>query len=169
MFRPAVWLIIFLLLMPAWGCGRKSSQLARPTKMAVVVVADEEGKRLAPEDTIILQQVVKWLERDIGRRLRDRGLEAALLPNMKSYTAASGPLLIITIDSFVPGIAANQPYRQASGLPSAIIASYKLQDEKGGVAAQWQDGAESIKGATYCARTLNIKAVDRIAAYFQER
>ena len=171
MYRPAVWLVVFLFIGLSCGCGRKDTAFLPPqaTGLALVTVADEERQRLSPEDGIVLLQVINWLDRDIGRRLRDRGFEIALLPDEKSYKSTMGPLLIIYIDSFEPGIAANLPHRKASELPSALIVNYRLLDERGTVIVQWQDGAESIKGGTYCARTLNRKAVEKIAAAFRER
>ena len=171
MYRPAVWLVLFLFVGLSCGCGKKDSTFlpSQPAGMAIVTVADEERQRLSPDDGVVLLQVMNWLDQDISRRLRDRGFNVALLRDMKSYTSTMGPLLIIHIDSFEPGLAANLPHRQASGVPSALIVKYKLLDERGALLDQWQDGAESIKGATYCARTLNRRAMEKIAAAFQER
>ena len=170
MYRPAVWLVIFLFVGLFCGCGKKEKAFLppQPAGMAIVTVADEERQRLSPDDGVVLQQVTNWLDRDISRRLRDRGFEIALLPDMKSYKSTMGPLLIVHIDSFEPGLAANLPQREASGLPSALIVNYRLLDERGALLDQWQDGAESIKGGTYCARTLNRRAIERIAAAFRE-
>jgi len=171
MYRPAVWLVVFLFIGLSCGCGRKDTAFLppRPAGLAIVTIADEERQRLSPDDGVILLQVTNWLDQDIGRRLRDQGFEIALLPDMKSYKSTMGPLLIIHIDSFEPGIAANLPNRKASELPSALIVEYRLLDERGALLDQWQDGAESIKGGTYCARTLNRKAIERISAAFRER
>ena len=171
MYRPAVWFVIFLFVGLSCGCGKKKDTTFLPPQtagMAIVTVADEERQRLSPDDGVVLLQVMNWLDRDISRRLRDRGFEIALLRDMKSYTSSMGSLLIIHIDSFEPGLAANLPHREASGLPSALIVNYRLLDERGALLDQWQDGAESIKGGTYCARTLNRRAMEKIAAAFQE-
>lgn len=170
MYRPALWLLIILSLMLQGGCGRKEKVYLppRPAGLAIVTVADEEKKRLPPEDGEILLRVMDWLDRDLSRRLRDRGYEIALLREMKSYASTMGPLLVINILSFEPGMAANRPDREASGVPSALVVKYRLLDVKGGLLDQWQDGAESIKGATYCARILNLRALEHIAAAFRE-
>lgn len=171
MYRPAAWFLIFLLLVPAWGCERKemASLPPGPAGMAVVTLADEERKRLSPADGEVLFQVMNWLDHDMRRRLGDRGYEVALLRDMNSYAAPMGPLLVMDIQSFEPGLAANSPYREARGVPSALVIKYRLLDQRGGLLDQWQDGAESIKGGTYCARTLNRRAVEKVAAAFRER
>lgn len=171
MYRPAVWLVVVLSIGLFCGCGRKDSASLPPrtARLALVTVADEARQSLSPEAGEALLQVAHWLDRDIGRRLRDRGFDVVLLPEAKSHKGNMGPLLISRIKSFEPGIAANLPQGKASQLPSALIIDYRLQDEHGALLDQWQDGAESIKGGTYCARTLNRKAAERIAAVFRER
>ncbi len=171
MYRSAVCLVILLFLGLVFGCGkRESASLPTPPKgMALVTVAEEELKRLPPEDRELLLQVMNWLDHDLRRRLRDRGFEATLLRDMKNYAGTMGPLLVMNIQSFEPGMAANSQHREARGVPSALVVRYRLEDERRGLLDQWQDGAESIKGGTYCARILNRRTVEKVSAAFRER
>jgi hypothetical protein len=46
---------------------------------------------------------------------------------------------------------------------------YKLLDARGPLLTEWQDGVHSLKGGTYCARTLNRRAVAKISEFFKSR
>jgi hypothetical protein len=171
MKRPAVWFALFLLTGILGGCGWKDANEAppRPAGIAIMTIDDQQQMEMESNEGEVLQQVMNWLDRDIVRRLRDTGLEISVLKDIKRYSSTMGPLFIINVESFNPGIAARLPRGKTGGGPSSLALSYKLLDERGALLDEWLDGAESIKGGTYCARTLNIRAMERISTTFDLR
>lgn len=171
MKRPAVWFLLLLLAGIMSGCGGKdtASVPPRPAGIAVMTIDDQQQMEMEPNEGEVLAQVMNWLDRDIIRRLRDKGLEISVLKDIKRYSSTMGPLFIINVESFNPGIAAGLPRGTGAGDTSSLELSYKLLDERGALLAEWQDGAESIKGGTYCARSLNRRAMEKIESTFNLR
>jgi len=75
-------------------------------------------------------------------------------------------ILDINVVFFNPGVTASLPQGRLGNPVSSIDMGYKLLDERGALLAEWQDRAHSIKGGTYCARTLNRRAVVKINGFF---
>lgn len=141
----------------------------RPNAVAVLTVADKERQQLPPDDRIELTRVMNWLDRDLIDHMRSNGIETVLIDDMKNYSSAMGPLFIINVEFFNPGTTPSLP-RGRMGIPvSALDLSYKLLDERGALLTEWQDGEHSLKGGTYCARTLNRRAVDKITKTLASR
>lgn len=171
MKQPIAWFVLFLLAGIMSGCGWKDATKAqpRPAGIAIMSIDDQQQMEMEPDEGEVLQNVMNWLDRDIVRRLRDQGLEISVLKDIKRYSSTMGPLFIINVESFNPGSAAGLPRGKSGGGPSSLGLSYKLLDERGALLDEWLDSAESIKGGTYCARTLNIRAMERIATTFNLR
>ena len=170
MKRVTMLLFLFLALAGTSGCGRQELTLVpRPASIAVLTLDEKQHQNLTLDDRESLQRVMNWLDRDIIRRLRDKGLETSLLKDMKSYASNMGPLFIIHVESFTPGFGDRLARGSACGGASSLELSYKLLDERGALLTEWLDGADSVKGGTYCARALNRRAVERITAAFNMR
>lgn len=171
MKQPAVWLILLLAFVTINGCTAKDTALlpAKPTGIAIMTIDDQQQQEMEPDEGEILDQVMIWLDQDIIRRLRDKGLEITQLKDIKRYSSSMGPLVLVNVEAFNAGIVPKTQRKAAGGSASSLELSYKLLDERGVVLAEWQDGAESIKGGTYCARDLNLRAVEKIAATFDLR
>ncbi|MDK9708518.1 MAG: hypothetical protein OEL83_15860 [Desulforhopalus sp.] len=176
MKRFVILLSFFIFFSTAGGCANKHEAPieavqapAQPNAVAVLTVADKERQQLPPDDRIELTRVMNWLDRDLIDHMRSNGIETVLLDDIKNYTSAMGPLFIINVEFFNPGTTPSLP-RGRMGIPvSALDLSYKLLDERGALLTEWQDGEHSLKGGTYCARTLNRRAVDKITKTLASR
>ncbi len=160
---------IFILI--SVGCGKKETATAPPREysIAVLTIAEKEKEQLSPDDQKELHRVMTWLDRDVVDLLRDNGFQTVLLDDMKSYSSGMGPLFIINVEFFNPGVTAGLPQGRMGNPVSSLDLGYKLLDERGALLTEWQDGAHSIKGGTYCARTLNHRAIVKINGFFQSR
>ncbi|MBU1567278.1 MAG: hypothetical protein KJ630_16850 [Proteobacteria bacterium] len=160
---------IFILIIV--GCGKKETITApfSEDSIAVFTTADKERDQLSTDDQKELHRVFTWLNRDVVDLLRENGFKTVLLEDMKSYSSSMGPLFIINVEFFNPGVTASLPQGRMGNPVSSLDLSYKLLDERGALLTEWHDGAHSIKGGTYCARTLNRRAVEKITEFFQSR
>ena len=166
MKRTAITFLILLLFGITSGCGGKNtaSVVPRPGAMAVMTIDDEQQMEMEPDEGEILDGVVSWLDQDIIHRLRDEGLKISVLRDLRKYSSSMGPLVIISVEAFNPGVADKQPRGAAGKGVASLALGYKLFDERGALLTEWQDGAESSKGANYCARDLNLRAMEKITA-----
>lgn len=160
---------IFIIILV--GCGKKETSIATSHEysIAVLTIADKEREQLSPDDQKELHRVMTWLDRDIVDLLRDNSFQTVLLDDMKSYSSRMGPLFIINVEFFNPGVTASLPQGRMGNPVSSLDLGYKLLDERGALLTEWQDGAHSIKGGTYCARTLNRRALAKINGFFESR
>jgi hypothetical protein len=168
MKRFAIVLSFLMFFLITGGCvkqeaARESVEAPSHTSaVAVLTVADKERQQLPPDGRDELNRVMNWLDRDLIDHMRSNGIETILLDDMKNYSSAMGPLFIINVEFFNPGTSPSLPRGRMGIQISALDLSYKLLDERGALLTEWQDGEHSIKGGTYCARTLNRRAVDKI-------
>ncbi|MFH0781641.1 MAG: hypothetical protein V2B20_06755 [Pseudomonadota bacterium] len=171
MKRIAIFLIFAFFISIIASCGNKEIETAPSHfgSLAVFTIADKERKQLSPDDQRELHRVMTWLNRDIVDLLRDNSFEVVLLNDMKNYSSSMGPLFIINFEFFDPGATASLPQGRMGSPISSIDLKYKILDERGALLAEWQDGEHSIKGGTYCARTLNRRAITKIVDYFAPR
>lgn len=160
---------IFILI--SVGCGKKETSTAtsREDSIAVLTIADKEREQLSPDDQKELHRVMTWLDRDVVDLLRDNGFQTVMVDDMKSYSSSMGPLFIINVVFFNPGVTASLPQGRMGNPVSSLDLGYKLLDERGALLTEWQDGAHSIKGGTYCARTLNRRALVKINGFFESQ
>ena len=162
--------IVLLCLLPVFilltnGCGSKATntQPAFVNKTAVFVAIDDISN-LGRAEQKELQRVIHWMDRDILKRLEKNGFETSLLLDMKNYTSMLGNLLIINVMYFNPGKIANSSKDTIGTGSSTLELNYKLLDARGALLTEWQDGADSIRGGTYCARTLNRRCLEKITS-----
>jgi hypothetical protein len=171
MKRIATLFLLSFLITITSSCAHKETAigLAPTANIAVFTSADKERKEFSAEDQKELQRVMTWLNRDIQDLFRDNGFTTVLLINLKDYSSHMGPLFIVNVEFFNPGVTASLPGGRLGNPVSSLDLSYKLLDERGALLTDWQDGEHSIKGGTYCARTLNRRAAAKIAEFFQSR
>lgn len=171
MKRIAIWFLVSLLVSITASCGKKEieTSLSHLSSLAMLTIADKEKEQLSPDDQKELHRVMTWLNRDLVDLMRDNSFDIVLLDDMKDYASSMGPMLIINFEFFNPGATASLPKGRMGSPISTLDLSYKILDERGALLTEWQDGEHSIKGGTYCARTLNRRAVKRIADFFAAR
>lgn len=167
-------ILLFLLIVTnliTGGCGSREADFSpsRTDALAVVIYSDKERDQLSTRDQRELQRVIDWMDRDIIDSLRRFGFEMAPLTDIKNYSSGMGPLFIINVEFFNPGVTSDLPKGRMGSRVSSLDLSYRLLDERGYLLAEWQDGAHSIKGGTYCARTLNRRATQKILELFPSR
>lgn len=160
--------VLSLFLLLTMGCGKKETAAIphRSDSIAIFTIADKERQSLSPDDQKELQRVMAWLDRDVVDLLRNKGFNTVLLADMKQYSSNMGPLFIINVEFYNPGITASLPQGRMGNPVSSLDLAYKLLDERGALLTEWQDGAHSIKGGTYCARTLNRRATEKLSDFF---
>ena len=153
------------------GCGRPQAVIepVRSETIAVLTSAKKESRQLSHQDQKELRRVMSWLDRDIVELLRQNNFETVLLQDMQEYTSGMGPLFIINVEYFNPGVTTSLPRGRSGNPVSSLDLNYKLLDQRGALLTEWQDGVHSIKGGTYCARTLNRRAVAKISEFFESR
>lgn len=166
-------LLFCLLLLFAISTGCAKTEAPSPAipgeNLAVLVVADRERQQLSPGSHKDLQRVLNWMDRDMVDLLRHKGFETVLLDNIKNYSSDMGLLFIINVEFFNPGATASLPKGRMGNPVSALDLGYRLLDERGALLAEWQDGENSRKGGTYCARTLNRRAADKLVETIESR
>ena len=173
MKRIPLFFFFSILIAITGGCGKKETAVTPPPSrmetIAVLTVADKEREQLSAEDQRELQRIMAWLDRDLVDVLRDSGLEPILLHDMKNYLNTMGPLFIVNVEYFNPGVTPSLPRGRRDNPVASLDLNYKLLDNRGALLTEWKDGDHSLKGGTYCARTLNRRAVPKINGYFEPR
>lgn len=130
------------------------------TKIAVLTQGKLSG--LTPDQKRELDVVMNWMDRDIIKQFKRVGYTAVLIKSKKEYKKSMGPLLIIDVDNFNPGSRAARAFVGYGAGAASLDLKYTLLKSNGGVQDKWKDGAGSSRGGTYCAQTLNRKAVKRV-------
>jgi len=167
-------LLVFLLTLSLGitvSCSRPQATIepVRSETIAVLTSAKKESRQLSHQDQKELRRVMSWLDRDIVELLRHNKFETVLLQDMKEYSSSMGPLFIVNVEYFNPGVTTSLPRGREGNPVSSLDINYKLLDQRGALLTEWQDGVHSIKGGTYCARTLNRRAVAKISEFFESR
>jgi hypothetical protein len=158
-------LIPLLLLALLLGSGCATSRQALPpveTAAIAILLYEREPQGLPRHERHELQRVLHWLDRDLVGQLRERGYATTPLKEMKEYEAEMGALLIISVDGFSAGRLVRRPRGLPTPGPATLDLSYRLLDPRGALLGQWRDGAHSHRGGTYCAQTLNQRAMARV-------
>lgn len=164
---PTVFLVSLLFLLGlTGGCGQKATQTAPAAAdgIAVLTLAEDIPEH-SDEKTRELTRVLQWLDRDLVKILGTSGFRPILIEDMQEYNIEMGKLLIVNFERFNPGRRGGRTFFGFGGGAASLDLQFKLLDERGALLAEWRDGAGSSKGATYCAETLNRRALKKIVAH----
>lgn len=152
-----------LLLVILAGCGGKETNLSlNKNRLIAVLTLDGNLPELKDKEEVELKRVIKWMDRDLVDRLREEEFTTSYIKEMKDYSSEMGDLFIVNVEFF------NAGRRTISPGPSSLELRFKLLDEKGALVAEWQDGADSRRGGTYCARLLNQRAVEKLDSLYPD-
>lgn len=159
----SLFLLIFFLLGCISGCGQKKAD-PNPSVIRDITVLTLDGdvSGLTADQARELGNTVSWMDRDIIKNLNKAGFRAVLIKSIHDHKAEMGKLLIAEVERFNAGNRAARTLVGFGAGAASLDLRYKLLDEKGGTLAEWRDGVGSSKGATYCAETLNKRAVDKV-------
>lgn len=160
-------LVLFVTL--AIGCnGARTTQKAGVAaatggagEMSVLSLRGDTSS-MAQDQIVELQRVGKWMDRDIIKQLSRAGYKSKLIKSRKAFKGP-GNLLIIKVAKFKPGNRAARAFVGFGAGGSSLDLHYQLLDSKGIVLSKWDDGVGSSKGGTYCAQTLNRRALVKLA------
>jgi hypothetical protein len=155
---------LLLCLFLVAGCGKKA---AEPVSSVIVPIAlltlDDQLTEKNGELEKELHMTVDWMDRDLLKIFRNAGYQPLLLKKMQDYRTDQGKLFIVSIERFNPGSRAARAFVGFGAGSASLDVSYKLLDERGALLAEWRDGVGSSKGPTYCAQTLNRRALARVS------
>jgi hypothetical protein len=161
-------LVLFVTL--AMGCNgaRTTSKTgavspAGPAGEMSVLSLRGDTSSMTQDQIVELQRVGKWMDRDIIKQLSRAGYKSKLITSRKAFKGP-GNLLIIKVAKFRPGNRAARAFVGFGAGGSSLDLHYQLFDSRGAVLSAWGDGVGSSRGGTYCAQTLNKKALAKLAA-----
>lgn len=162
-------LSLFLLVGLAGGCtqngtgkGADIKPRAEATNLAIVTLkGDLPGQ--TPDQARELDLVMQWMDRDIVKIFKQAGFQPVLIKDMQGYKPEMGKLLVVRVERFDAGSRAARAFVGFGAGAASLDLGYKLLDEKGAVVSEWRDGVGSSKGGTYCAQTLDKRALDKVA------
>jgi len=155
---------LLLCLSLAAGCGKKKADTAPVTAIPIALLTLDHGlgEQNADQERE-LRLTLDWMDRDLLKIFREQGFQPQLLKEMGEYRTDQGKLLIIDVERFNPGSRAARAFVGFGAGAASLDLGYKLLDERGALLAEWRDGAGSSKGPTYCAQTLNRRALAKVA------
>ncbi|MBI9088929.1 MAG: DUF4410 domain-containing protein [Desulfobacterium sp.] len=156
-------LLFFVIL--AVGCnGARTAPKANVTggtgEMSVLSLRGDTSS-MTQDQIVELQRVGKWMDRDIIKQLSRAGYKSKLIKSRKAFKGP-GNLLIIKVAKFKPGNKAARVFVGFGAGGSSLDLNYQLLDSKGKILTKWDDGVGSSKGGTYCAQTLNRRALVKL-------
>ncbi len=134
-----------------------------PTGEMSVLSLRGDTSSMTQDQIVELQRVGRWMDRDIIKQLNRAGYKSTLITSRKAFKGP-GNLLIIKVAKFRPGNRAARAFVGFGAGGSSLDLHYQLLDSHGAVLSSWDDGVGSSRGGTYCAQTLNKKALAKLSA-----
>ncbi len=110
-----------------------------------------------------LDMVMQWMDRDIVKIMTNAGFQPSLIKDMRNYRPEMGKLLVIDVERFNAGNRAARAFVGYGAGAASLDLGYKLLDENGALLSEWHDGVGSSRGGTYCAQTLNRRALEKVS------
>lgn len=169
MKRLVVILPFFLLVYLIGGCAKNeptgaTGVEARTEHRIAVLTLDGDLPDQTADQARELDIVMRWMDRDIVSILRKAGMQPVLIKDMQAYRPEMGKLLVINVERFNAGNRAARAFVGYGAGAASLDLAYKLLDENGVLLSEWRDGVGSSRGGTYCAQTLNRRALDKVSA-----
>lgn len=159
--------MMLLLLGLAGGCGNKQPKLdPTATKDIALLTLDGNIPDQTADQIRELRITLDWMDDDLVQNFQHAGFRVILIKEMSAYRSEMGKLLIVNVARFKAGSRAARAFVGFGAGAASLDLQYSLLDEKGAVLAEWQDSVGSSKGATYCAQTLNKKALAKVVDLF---
>jgi len=156
-------LSLLFLLGPAGGCGNKKVPLApAAVKDIAFLTMDGDLPEQTTEQLRELKITMEWMDDNLIKIFRKSAFQPQVIKEMSAYKPEMGKLLIIKVERFNAGSRAARAFVGFGAGSASLDLHYKLLDEKGALLSEWRDGVGSSKGATYCAETLNRRALEKV-------
>ncbi len=155
-------IVLGLIFVGGFACSRATAPtLPGGEKLKILVLFDRGN----PENPDVNQlenrnQVGEWMESDLIRILNNGGYEAKLIQKNEEYTPAPGKYLLkIAIAGY-----------SRSFVTSFLILGihYELFGEEGNPVLIFNDGVDSKRDWTICARKLNKNTVNKVTETLEE-
>ena len=163
MKRIAVILSLTLLLGLTGGCVKKRAEVnPQVTRTIAILTLDGKLPNQTADQDRELKTVIDWMDRDLLKIMKQAGFQPVLIKDRQEYQPEMGKLLVVDVDKFNAGNRAARAFVGFGAGAASLDLSYKLLDESGGPLSEWRDGVGSSLGGTYCAQTLNKRALDKV-------
>jgi hypothetical protein len=160
----SVLLPLLICLFLAAGCGKKTAEPAPSATIPLALLTlDDQLTEKNAELEKELRVTIDWMDRDLLKIFKDAGYQPVLLKKMQDYRTDQGKLLIIEVERFNPGSRAARAFVGFGAGSASLDVNYKLLDERSALLTEWRDGVGSSKGPTYCAQTLNRRALAKVS------
>ena len=163
MKRIAVILSLTLLLGLTGGCVKKRAEVnPQVTRTIAILTLDGKLPNQTADQDRELKTVIDWMDRDLLKIMKQAGFQPVLIKDRQEYQPEMGKLLVVDVDKFNAGNRAARAFVGFGAGAASLDLRYKLLDESGGPLSEWRDGVGSSLGGTYCAQTLNKRALDKV-------
>ena len=167
MKRLVLMLSLVLLIGLAGGCTRNATETATAVKpqagtRLAVLTLDGNLPGQTADQARELDMVMQWMDRDIVKILEKAGYQPMLIKDKQRYRPEMGKLLVIDVERFNAGNRAARAFVGFGAGAASLDLSYRLLHENGSLISEWRDGVGSSKGGTYCAQTLNRRALEKV-------
>ncbi len=154
---------LVLLVVVSAGCGKKRLVLKPGViKNIAVLTLDGNLPGQTKDQKRELDIVMRWMDRDIIKNFKRAGFNSVLIKSRKQYKGSMGNLLIVKVRKFNAGNRAARVFVGFGAGAASLDLSYKLLNERGAKLKVWEDGVGSSYGGTYCAQTLNRRAINTV-------
>lgn len=163
MKRIAVILSLTLLLGLTGGCVKKRAEVnPQVTKTIAVLTLDGNLPNQTADQDRELKIVIDWMDRDLIKNMKQAGFQPVLIKDRQEYKPEMGKLLEVDVDKFNAGNRAARAFVGFGAGAASLDLTYRLLDESGAPLSEWRDGVGSSLGGTYCAQTLNKRALEKV-------
>lgn len=154
---------MFLLLGLTVGCGKNKARLdPSATKDIALLTLDGNLPDQTADQIRELKITIEWMDGDLVKSFKNSGFRTVLIKEMPTYKPEMGKLLIVEVERFNAGNRAARAFVGFGAGAASLDLRYQLLDERGTLLSEWREGVGSSKGATYCAETLDRKALEKV-------
>lgn len=163
MKRITLILLLTLLLALNGGCGKKRMEVnPQVAKNIAILTLDGNLPGQTADQARELDIVIQWMDRDLIKIMKQSGFQPVLIKDMQEYKPQMGRLLVVDVEKFNAGSRAARAFVGFGAGAASLDLSYKFLDEKGVLLSEWRDGVGSSMGGTYCAQTLDRRALEKV-------
>jgi len=160
-------MLLVVVLLGGCRSGSKTATLPEgvPSDLTILSLGADTSE-LTADQVALLQQTINWMNRDMIRSFQRQGFNTTQITEENEFKGAGNSHLLkisITSHRMIPKGA-----RMWGGMMAGsdrLNAHYDLVNASGKIVLSWDDVQASSKGGTYCARTLNRNATNKVVAF----
>ena len=152
------------------GCGGGSKRVSMPagtSRDIAVLSLGADTSQLSADQIALLNRTLTWMDRNLMQVLKKKGLQPTRINAEQDFTGSgNGHLLKVSITDhkMIPKGARFWGGMMAGA--DLLTAHFDLVDRNHTTVLSWDDAQGSTKGGTYCARTINRNAAEKIVNHF---